>query len=175
LVALGEPCPLRLSGFSSLTDTPSLSNSISRRNSKKSKDLSRFPSRQPNFSQQSRSSSCDILEESDFETDNDVKDFPISDYESENEKDNLPQFDQTESKLEKVKDIITEPEDTWRTLNQKDCETHIPSPALSIQSFSSGQGNFSTTSKPHLIQPAAEEDILSKLLLLLNGNLCHQN
>ena len=149
LVALGEPCPLRLSGFSSLTETLSLSNSISRRNSKKSKDLLRFPSRQPNFSQQSRSRSFDILEESDFET------------ESENEKDDLPQWEQTESKLEKVKDIITEPEDTWRILNQKDCQTHVASTALSIQSFSSGQGNFSTTSKPHLIQTAAELDILS--------------
>ena len=156
LVTLGEPCPLRLSGFSSLTDTPSCSNSISRRNSKKSKDISRFPSRQPNFNQESRSRSCDILEESDFETDNDVKDFPLSALESEDEKEDLPV-------LEKVKDIIKEPEDTWRILGHKDCSAkdNLPSPALSIRSLTSAQSNFSTTSKPHLIQPAAEQDFLS--------------
>ena len=155
LVFLGEPCPLRLSGFSSLTDTPSHSNSISRRNSKKSRDCSRFPSRQPNFS---KGSSCDILEESDFD-ETDIDEI-YSEYESESENINA---DLTESKLEKVKDIITEPEDTWRILNEKDISTkpRSVSPALSTRSLGSGQGNFSTTLKPHLIQPAPDQDILS--------------
>ena len=50
LVYLGEPCPLRLSGFSSLASTPLCSKSVSRRESKRSQ-TSRFPSREPSFIQ----------------------------------------------------------------------------------------------------------------------------
>ena len=50
LVFLGEPCPLRLSGFSSLASTPLCSKSVSRRESRRS-HASRFPSREPSFRQ----------------------------------------------------------------------------------------------------------------------------
>ena len=50
LVYLGEPCPLRLSGFSSLASTPLCSKSVSRRESRRSQ-TSRFPSREPSFLQ----------------------------------------------------------------------------------------------------------------------------
>ena len=50
MVFLGEPCPLRLSGFSSLASTPLCSKSVSRRESRRS-HASRFPSREPSFRQ----------------------------------------------------------------------------------------------------------------------------
>ena len=62
LVYMGQSNPLRLSGFSSLNETPSCSTSLSRstRNSKH-----KFKSKHSSYHQESRSRSCDILEETD--------------------------------------------------------------------------------------------------------------
>merc|ERR1740123_2080736 len=66
LVNLGQPCPLRLSGFSSLTDTPSCSSRRSR--SSRSRRTKTKGFQHQGYHQDSRSRSCDILEE----TDNDI-------------------------------------------------------------------------------------------------------
>ena len=56
--------------------------------------------------------------------------------------------------LERVKEIITEPEVTWRyPFNDHEAEDQV--------SCCGSLGNFSTTSKPELIQPKPETDILS--------------
>ena len=127
LVHLGQECPLRLSGFSSINDTPSCSNSISRRSSRRE---TRFSRRGQSYHQDSRSRSCDILEETD---------------------DDLETYDELEAQetsdlpvLERVKEIITEPEETWRYSDKSD---------------------LSDTSeclvRPEMIQPPPEADLLS--------------
>ena len=120
LVHLGQECPLRLSGFSSLNETPSYSNSVSRREARFSRH---------GYHQDSRSRSCDILEE----TDDDLETCD----ELEAEEADLPI-------LERVKEIITEPEETWR---------------YSDLGQDSWQG--ASTTKPELIQPPPEADLLS--------------
>ena len=56
--------------------------------------------------------------------------------------------------LERVKEIITEPEEKWRyTFNDEEAEDGV--------SCCGSLGNFSTTSKPELIQPKLDTDILS--------------
>ena len=148
LVSVGQPCPLRLSGFSSLNDTPSCSNSLSRRSSRSCRQKSSFRSRPSGFHQDSRSRSCDILEETDddLETDNDVL---ASCDELEKDGDDIPI-------LEKVKEIITEPEDTWRYPYKEDIEE-----INDCISSSGSNCNFSTTTKPDLIQPKSDKNILS--------------
>ena len=119
LVHLGQECPLRLSGFSSLNETPSYSNSVSRRNSRK---LTRFSVHSGGYHQDSRSRSCDILEETDDDLETDLE---------------LDQQDCDLPTLERVKEIITEPEESWR-YNQ-----------------------CSQTTVTALIQPPPEPDLLS--------------
>ena len=131
-----------IQGFSSLTDTPSCSSrSCSRSRRTKTKNY-----RHQGYHQDSRSRSCDILEETDddLETDNDVL---ASCDELDEDEGDLPT-------LERVKEIITEPEETWRyPFNDQETEDQL--------SCCGSLGNFSTTSKPELIQPKPDMDILS--------------
>ena len=122
LVHLGQDCPLRLSGFSSLNETPSCSNSVSRRNSRK---LTRFSVHSGGFHQDSRSRSCDILEETDDDLETDLE---------------LDQQDSDLPTLERVKEIITEPEESWRysECSQAPAQSHT-----------------------ELIQPPPQSDLLS--------------
>ena len=126
LVHLGQDCPLRLSGFSSLNETPSFSNSVSRRNSRK---VSRFSVHSGAFHQDSRSRSCDILEETDDDLETDLE---------------LDQHDSDLPTLERVKEIITEPEESWRYSQYSQVSvTEPPQP------------------QTDLIQPPAQPDLLS--------------
>ena len=156
LVYMGQSNPLRLSGFSSLNETPSCSTSLSRstRNSKH-----KFKSKHSSYHQESRSRSCDILEETDDElaTDHDSRDDLLASC------DELDEIEEDIPILEKVKEIITEPEESWRfpikDVNDFD-GVEVPSPCKSFKSNIS-YGNFSTTSKPELIQPKPDSDLLS--------------
>ena len=66
-------------------------------------------------------------------------------------------------RFRRVKEIITEPEESWRfpikDVNDFD-GVEVPSPCKSFKSNIS-YGNFSTTSKPELIQPKPDSDLLS--------------
>ena len=121
LVHLGQDCPLRLSGFSSINETPSYSTSVSRRNSRK---LTRFSVHSGGYHQDSRSRSCDILEETDDELELEL--------ELDQQDCDLPL-----PTLERVKEIITEPEESWR------------------------YGQCSQASLTDLIQPPPQPDLLS--------------
>ena len=142
-------------GFSSLTDTPSCSNSCSQRSSRGTRRRRKDGYRLQGYHQDSRSRSCDILEETDddLETDNDVL---ASCDELDEDGDDLPI-------LEKVKEIITQPEETWRypfNDEERDVKVEEVHPSDNVSCCGS-LGNFSTTTKPELIQPKLECDILS--------------
>jgi hypothetical protein len=180
LVHLGEPCPLRLSGFSSLASTPPCSKSCSRRESRRSRG-SRFPSKEPSFhGRQSRSRSREgllsegpsrvrsLLEESgdDLVTGDELEEL------CDGEEAEVP------GSLEQVRQIITSPEERWRRLpgeqeeeqeQQEEQEEREGREEREEQeereerasTSATGDLSYSTTSKPQLIQPAAEGDFLS--------------
>ena len=132
-------------GFSSLTDTPSCCSSRRSRSSRSRRTKTKGFQHQ-GYHQDSRSRSYDILEETDddLETDNDIL---ASCDELDEDEGDLPT-------LERVKEIITEPEETWRyPFNDEEAEDR--------GSCCGSLGNFSTTSKPELIQPKPDTDILS--------------
>lgn len=161
LVHLGEPSPLRLSGFSSLASTPICSKSVSRKNSRKGRNASRFPSREPSFKQRnSLSQSVERLLSDDHRACGQEEVL----LESEDDLatgDELEELDEeveqpAEESLEQVCEIIGTPEERWRNL-RVDLEDDERPATAALSELS----NFSTTTKPHLIQPAAETDFLS--------------
>ena len=157
LVHLGQECPLRLSGFSSINETPSYSNSVSRRSSRRE---TRFSRHGQSYHQDSRSRSCDILEETDddLERSGDILEETDDDLERscdilEETDDDLEACDKLDLQeisdlpvLERVKEIIAEPEETWRYSDKSD---------------KADWSDWPTTVKPELIQPPPEADLLS--------------
>ena len=134
LVSMSDPCPLRLSGFSSLSDTPSCSTSISRQSY----------ARRHHYHQESRSRSCDILEETDDElrTDVDSADDLLASGDELDDRTELPV-------LEKVKEIIEEPEERWRHLS------------ISEQDEECDVQDMKSPPSTSLIQPESETDVIS--------------
>lgn len=139
LVSMDEPCPLRLSGFSSLNDTPSCSTSISRQS---------YGRPRHHYHQESRSRSYDILEETDDElrTDIDSADDLLASGDELDDK-----YDAGLPILEKVKEIIEEPEDRWRFGDQE------------VDENEQDKSSSSNGDNPAQVQPKEEDDILSLL------------
>ena len=70
------------------------------------------------------------------------------------------QVQRTES-LELVREIITRPEEGWRSLPGEQEEEEEQEEERPCTTALSDMSNFSCTTKPHLIQQAAEGDLLS--------------
>ena len=149
LVPLGQPCPLRLSGFSSLGSSPARSAPRSRAGSASRR--SRFPSRLP---------SCDILQEDSVPGEEEKAGLRSEGQEKDSEVDgeglNLPV-------LEKVVEIIKEPEESWRRLS---CSETVVGAELG-EELQDGEETIGTVLEEGagpgvgLVQPPAPADILS--------------